>query len=307
MLTCITQNLITTLAGQPGSGKSSAVTELSSVLGLQDRNKYVRIQVQRGWTSDRDLLGFYNKLSHYYDPDRFGLYKLINGLQDIPSHSQFSLALLDEANLSPIEHYWSGFMGACDDPDSFSTQGSEVDLPTGLRFISTVSYDRTTEPLSSRFIDRSPVIYIDNKPAHYMSAPQISGDSPNEEVCNYSFDELLNLFGRNNNAEFTSDESRIIETILENHQFISIKHRKINSVRQFTSTLRDVLSSELSENLNAFDYAILVHILPMLSGQGRHYTKLINDFLQQQGLKYSAGRVKGIIDRSQYDTYSYFS
>lgn len=310
MLTCITQNLMVTLAGQPGSGKSSAVTELSSVLGLQDRNRYVRIQVQRGWTSDRDLLGFYNKLSHYYDPDRFGLYKLINGLQEIPSHSQFSLALLDEANLSPIEHYWSGFMGACDDPASFSTQGAEMKLPDGLRFISTVNYDRTTEPLSSRFIDRSPVIYLENKRINVITAPKASNETLSEDTCNYSFDELLKLFGRNPDAQFTSDENRIIEQILEDHQFISIKHRKINSVRQFTSVLRGVLSSGSSEKLNAFDYAILAHVLPMISGQGRHYAKYINDFhefLQQQGLQYSAERTKHIIDRNQYDTYSYFS
>jgi len=310
LLTCIVQNLIITLAGEPGSGKSSSVTELSSVLGLQDRSRYVRIQVQRGWTSDRDLLGFYNKLSHYYDPDRFGLYKLINGLQDIPTQSQFSIALLDEANLSPIEHYWSGFMGACDDPDSFSTQGVKMNLPKGLRFISTVNYDRTTEPLSSRFIDRSPVIYIENKRVNLIVNQQIIIDKAGSEDCNYSFDDLSNLFGRNDVAEFTSDENRIIEQILEEHQFIAIKYRKINSVRQFTSVLRDVLSSESTEKLKAFDYAILVHILPMINGQGRHYSKSIKDFydfLQHQGLMYSAERIKHIIDRNQYDTYSYFS
>ena len=310
LLTCITQNLMVTLAGQPGSGKSSAVTELSSVLGLNDRNRYVRVQVQRGWTSDRDLLGFYNKLSHYYDPDRFGLYKLINGLQEIPTHSQLSIALLDEANLSPIEHYWSGFMGACDDPASFSTQGSKMNLPRGLRFISTVNYDRTTEPLSSRFIDRSPVIYIENKRVSVILAPKASIETSTEDTCNYSFDEIEKLFGRNDSAEFTSDESRIIEQILENHQFVSVKHRKINSLRQFTSVLRDLLSTGSTEKLNAIDYAILVNIIPLINGQGREYGKQLTDFwefLQHQGLQHSAERTKHIIERSLYDAYSYFS
>lgn len=54
LLTSIVQNLIITLAGKPGVGKSSAVTELSEVMGLDERNRFVRIQVQRGWTSDRD-------------------------------------------------------------------------------------------------------------------------------------------------------------------------------------------------------------------------------------------------------------
>jgi len=142
LLTCAIQSLIVTLAGKPGSGKSSTVSELAHVLGIKEGNKYAHVQVQRGWSSDRDLLGFYNKLSLCYEPDRFGLYKLLNGLQEIPSEHQFSIALLDEANLSPIEHYWTDFMGACDNTDSFSLSGvksgQSLKLPKALRFIATV-------------------------------------------------------------------------------------------------------------------------------------------------------------------------
>ncbi len=310
LLTSIVQNLIVTLAGKPGVGKSSTVTELSAVLGLQNKNRYVRIQVQRGWTSDRDLLGFYNKLSHYYDPDRFGLYKLINGLQEVPMEHQFSFALLDEANLSPIEHYWSGFMGACDDLNSFSTQGETLKLPSGLRFISTVNYDRTTEPLSARFIDRSPVIYLENKRGSFIADQQVSISKDELQTCNYSFENINHLFGKSDEASFTSDEARIVEQIIEDFDFLSIKHRKINSMRFFTHTLRGVVSSESTDILKALDYAILIHILPMVNGQGRYYSKslkIFNEYLQHQGLMKSAERLKHIIENNQFDTYSYFS
>ena len=134
--------------------------EISKTLGLSKANKYVNIQVQRGWSSDRDIMGFYNKLTHVYEADRFGLYKLINSLQDTKLEDQFSIVLLDEANLSPLEHYWSGFMGACDEPNTFSTQGTPLKLPAGIRFLATVNYDRTTEQLSERYY--SPCLWSSN-------------------------------------------------------------------------------------------------------------------------------------------------
>lgn len=312
LLTCIIQNLVVTLAGKPGSGKSSTVRELAQALGLIKENRYTHIQVQRGWVSDRDILGFYNKLSHSYDPDRFGLYKLINGLQETPLANQFSIALLDEANLSPIEHYWSGFMGACDNLDSFSlsgtTQGESLALPEGLRFVATVNYDRTTEPLSARFLDRSPVIYLENSAHSLLNQEYV--ESEVDDVANFSFSDLEMIFRKNAPAKFKADERRIIEEILEEHRFLDIRHRKIKAICNFTETLRYVLSEDQSEMLKAFDYAILVHVLPLINGQGREYSKAIkkfNDYLSSKDLLKSSERVASIISDSQFDAYSYFS
>ena len=312
LLTCIIQNLIVTLAGKPGSGKSSTVGEIAHVLGMQKENKYAHIQVQRGWSSDRDLLGFYNKLSHSYDPDCFGLYRLINGLQEIPSEEQFSIALLDEANLSSIEHYWSGFMGACDNYDSFSIpgtkQGEVLTLPKGLRFVATVNYDRTTEPLSARFLDRSPVIYIENSISGLLSQEYLENNE--DTISNFSFDELEELFNKHKTLDFKTDERRIIEEILEKHRFIDIGHRKLKAICAFTETLRYVLSEDQSEMLKAFDYAILVYVLPLINGQGREYSKAIkefNDYLLSQGLLQSSKRLNSIIYNSQFEAYSFFS
>jgi len=312
LLTCIIQNLIVTLAGKPGSGKSSTVGEIAHVLGIQKENKYAHIQVQRGWSSDRDLLGFYNKLNHSYDPDCFGLYRLINGLQDTPSEQQFSIALLDEANLSSIEHYWSGFMGACDNCDSFSIpgtkQGEILALPKGLRFVATVNYDRTTEPLSARFLDRSPVIYIENSISGLLSQEYLENNE--NTISNFSFDELEELFNKHKTLDFKTDERRIIEEILGKHRFIDIGHRKLKAICAFTETLRYVLSEDQSEMLKAFDYAILVYVLPLINGQGREYSKAIkefSDYLSSQGLLQSSKRLNSIISNRQFEAYSFFS
>ncbi|GFO72835.1 hypothetical protein BJAS_P3359 [Bathymodiolus japonicus methanotrophic gill symbiont] len=312
LLTCIIQNLIVTLAGKPGSGKSSTVGEIAHVLGIQKENKYAHIQVQRGWSSDRDLLGFYNKLNNSYEPDCFGLYRLINGLQEIPSEQQFSIALLDEANLSSIEHYWSVFMGACDNSDSFSIPGTKrgevLSLPKGLRFVATVNYDRTTEPLSARFLDRSPVIYIENSISGLLS--QEYSENNEDTISQFSLNELEELFNKHKTLDFKTDERRIMEEIIEKHRFIDIGHRKLKAICAFTETLRYVLSEDHSEMLKAFDYAILVYVLPLINGQGREYSKAIkefNDYLSSQGLLRSSKRLRSIISNSQFEAYSFFS
>ena len=315
LLTCTIQSLIVTLAGKPGSGKSSTVSEFAHVLGIKEGRKYAHVQVQRGWSSDRDLLGFYNKLSRCYEPDRFGLYKLLNGLQETPSEHQLSIVLLDEANLSPIEHYWTDFMGACDDINTFSVSGTQsgqsLKLPKALRFLATVNYDRTTEPLSARFLDRSPVIYLESTSNSLLDNEYIDNQVIDQESSYYSFDELESIFGRKASlVNFKPDEGRIMSEILQEHRFLDIQFRKRNAISNFTETLRYVLSEDKSEMLKAFDYALLIYILPLINGQGREYAKAINyfyEYISSQGLTRSSDRLKNIISNSQFDAYSYFS
>lgn len=314
LLVATLQNLVVTLAGKPGSGKSSAVNDLANVLGCKERNKYVRIQVQRGWNSDKDLLGFYNKLSHCYEPDRHGLYKMLVGLQEMPVDETFSIALLDEANLSPIEHYWSGFMGVCDEPDSFSLRGigksEELSLPAGVRFLATVNYDRTTEPLSERFLDRSPVIYLKSESKQILSDLDYIKDNEIEEVL-YSYEDLISLFGTGEEVEFHQDEKRIMEKILDDFNFLDVNYRKIKSIKKFTVSLRDVLgNNDTNDLLKAFDFAILINVVPLINGQGREYIEAVtkfNDFISSQGLIESSNRTSEILKSKQFDACSFFS
>ena len=312
ILTCIIQNLIVTLAGKPGSGKTSTIHSIAEILGIKESSKFVHVQVQRGWASDKELLGFYNKLTVGYEPDAYGLYRLINSLQDIEVNDQFSMVLLDEANLSPIEHYWSGFMAACDKLDAFAIENPQnktpLKLPEGIRFIATVNYDRTTEPLSERFIDRTPVIYLDGLDSDFFNNDFSSIE--NNDFISYSLNDLENIFGAKESSRLSSDEERIISEIKDEHRFINLNYRKIKSITHFTDRLRDILDADNSEALKAFDYAVMIFILPLLNGQGRAYAEAINgyyDFISSQGLTRSAVVIKRIIDNSQFDAFSFFS
>jgi hypothetical protein len=66
ILTTVAQCQFTLFSGLPGTGKTSLAKMLGQALGLG--NRFLNIPVARGWTSSRDVLGFYNALSQSYLP-----------------------------------------------------------------------------------------------------------------------------------------------------------------------------------------------------------------------------------------------
>ena len=104
------QSFITFLAGLPGVGKTSLARLITEAQSLDPRLQ--EVSVARGWTSQKDLIGFYNPLSNRFQSSNTGLYAFIQALSLETKKDEQAMAyvLLDEANLSPIEHYWSAFM-----------------------------------------------------------------------------------------------------------------------------------------------------------------------------------------------------
>lgn len=130
-------------------------------------NRYVAVSVERGWTSKRDFIGYYNPLSKQFEAANK---QLCDGLRILNQEGRASkypfVVLLDEANLSPMEYYWADFMNACD-LDSVTKylelgKDFELKIPQTLRFVATINNDHTTELLSPRLLDRAFIITLPN-------------------------------------------------------------------------------------------------------------------------------------------------
>src|SRR5690606_29775441 len=97
----------------------------------------------------KDLIGFYNPLSRKFHSSSTNLYDLLRQLdwerdQEYYLSAPLAYVLLDEANLSPLEHYWSTFYNLT---DNYVSEGRGLKLELGnsqtleyynnLRFIGT--------------------------------------------------------------------------------------------------------------------------------------------------------------------------
>ena len=166
----IAQNFITIFSGKPGTGKTSMCNIISESLGLmyygEKLNRFVSVSVERGWSSKRDFIGYYNPLTRKYDKNNSRVYDALRVLDVERSDSAYPFVImLDEANLSPIEYYWADFMRLTDrssENDAYLNIGTEqeVFVPETLRFIATINTDQTTESLSPRLIDRACIINL---------------------------------------------------------------------------------------------------------------------------------------------------
>ncbi len=326
LIICLSQSFLTILSGPPGTGKTSTAIRLAKYLGLVDgTNKtsrnFLNIAVGRGWTSSRDILGFYNSLKDVYQPSKAGLYQFLrkHPNKDIQDDKFLKLVLMDEANLSSIEHYWSDFLIMCDkdianqliDLGSPDEKNRYLTIPESLRFIATINNDDTTEKLSPRLIDRAPVISLsyehDDLGEYYDDQIELKME---EGAINYH--DIQRCFDVPFHEAKLEDEdissfNKILESLKDsrfNSKAIEISHRKRNAIFKYCH-----VANQLEFTNKPMDFAISQHILPLINGNGSAFRERLEN-LQAIFEKYNYVRSRKILDEimksSEYDFYSFF-
>lgn len=196
----IAQNFITIFSGEPGTGKTSMCNIVAETLGLlqygEELNRFVSVSVERGWSSKRDLIGYYNPLTRKYDKSNGKIYDALRVLDVERDKSEYPfIIMLDEANLSPIEYYWADFMRLTDrssSNDDYINIGAERELyvPETLKFVATINTDQTTETLSPRLIDRACIIKLPKVEPRY----NVDTSSSSTEIITWN--SFVNAFSK---------------------------------------------------------------------------------------------------------------
>lgn len=331
---CMTQGFLTVFSGEPGCGKTSICNIFGEVLGLNriaetiggvenscdEGNRYVPVSVEKGWTSKRDFVGYYNPLSKTFDKSNRMVYDALhlldtekqNGISKFPF-----IILLDEANLSPMEFYWSDFMNICDDlgPQSKVNLGEDhvFGIPETLHFVATINSDHTTETLSPRLIDRAWIISLPQQYNTRLSVDEI----PASCVEIVTWNSLCNAFiPRKEECELSAKIQRIYDLLLaklREKQF-SVSPRVDKAIKRYWAAAAKHFEDDetkTSAEVVALDYAIAQRILPKIAGNGETFEKWLDEFralCSNHELNMSAKILKDIIDcgNQQMKYYQFF-
>ncbi|MER1796265.1 AAA family ATPase [Proteus mirabilis] len=284
ILTTISQCQFTLFSGLPGTGKTSLAKMLGNCLGLG--NRFLNIPVARGWTSSRDILGFYNALSQSFSSASTGLYELIQQLSseiDEKKEGAPSIILLDEFNLSQPEHYFSPFLEMAD-PESkrILTTGNPdkayFNIPNYLRFLGTINQDESVQSLTPRLLDRAAIINFDDFEPNYEISVVGSENTLDIAPEAISGKKFIDIF-KANSLEIPADIEKVLQSIVmtlrddrpEYGSPIIISYRKIKSIRSYYNVAGPLMSME-SKYLG-LDYAICQHVIPLLNGYGQGFGK----------------------------------
>lgn len=290
MYICLSQNFLTIFSGEPGTGKTSICSILAYSLGLNSfgfdsnisRNRFIPVSVERGWSSKRDLIGYFNPLTKRYDRSNAKIYDGLMILNEERENSRFPFViLLDEANLSPIEYYWADFMRIADksDKNMFINIGLDDDIyiPETLHFLATINNDQTTEQLSPRLVDRAWIVKLPKS-----DVKETEKDITDYFSNIYLWSDIKKAFVDSGNGDMQLQAlAEKIYKLFDDH-YLTVSPRIKQSIKKYVCIAQEIMEDELgvSKKEKALDFAILQKLLPKINGMYENYRRLFESLSQ---------------------------
>lgn len=277
------------LSGISGTGKSLLPRKFAE----RTKSSFQSIAVQPQWSDNSDLFGYVPTLA----PNAFVEGRLIESLLDAKNNpSKLVIAVLDEMNLAPVEHYFSDFLSITetrgrrsgvietdplpielpkarsDGPDEFARLRG-IGLPHNLRVIGTANMDESTHSFSPKVLDRAFTIEFDD--------PDLTVFASETAVAASTFEPLASMIVSVDNAISIREASAMSQPIFEEvaQLLADIQEMLAPAGIKFGYRTRDAILlymhfwqklgiSGILTASAALDFCILQKVLPKIAGSG---------------------------------------
>lgn len=273
ILISIFQNTLTIFAGAPGTGKTTLARILINILAPTEKIR--EVSVNRGWSSQKDFIGFVNPLTKRFHSSSTDIYSLTKQMneesqsEEIYLNTPMSFVILDEANLSPLEHYWSSFYNLTDSTGMLEVKlghNEVIKFPNNLRFIGTINYDHTTEELSPRVLDRINIIQLPK------NEDITFGNSTNSKIKNIhlSFKRCIDFFELKHGSSIElkiEDKTELAYREIRN-EFKNLKIFISPRIEIAIKRYITLASKYMSDVNKPLDYCVAQRLLPLINLQG---------------------------------------
>jgi hypothetical protein len=286
------------LSGISGTGKSL----LPRKFAKRTNSKFHPIPVQPQWSDNSDLFGFVPTLS----PTKFVEGKLIKGLRDAYDNPDtLVIALLDEMNLAPVEHYFSDFLSVAESRERKGTMiGSDplpielpavpgaglpdpeidlrgIELPSNLRVVGTANMDETTHSFSPKVLDRAFTIEFDDPDLTSFASGAAAGTATFEVLSTIVINPanaISVLEARAVNQELFEHIAQRLSEIQDILSPAGIKfgYRTRDAILLYLHFWRQLGLSDVMAGYAALDFCILQKVLPKVSGSGELLADALN-------------------------------
>ncbi|PCR94042.1 hypothetical protein CP336_23305 [Pseudomonas fluorescens] len=294
------------LSGISGTGKSLLPRQFAKHAG----SEFKLVPVQPQWSDNSDLFGYVPTLS----PTEFIEGALIPSLVKAKENpSTLTIALLDEMNLAPVEHYFSDFLSIAEtrrregasivtdllpielpkvptEPPNKFSHLANLGLPHNLRVIGTANMDETTHSFSPKVLDRAFTIEFDDPDLTSFANYTATGEEDFSKLADLIVDARnpLSIQEAYQNSQALFDEVagllQEIQNILS-PAGIKFGYRTRDAVLLYLHFWKQLGLEDIVSADAALDFCLLQKVLPKISGSGEQLADALSaltDWLKNQ-------------------------
>ena len=255
---------------------------------LKTIDRHCFIPVRSDWTDNSELFGFYNLIEQKYHVPYF-LNFVLTALNN-PEYPFY--VILDEMNLSKVEHYFSDLLSCLEsriskngeiyqekvilhnglkqlntDSEDFEIIPSAIEIPLNLYVTGTVNIDESTYMFSHKVLDRANVIEF-NEVDLQAYGTGLYKDEETYKLASFPDFTQFTLATKEvyeDLSDFIKEYLVDLNSILEKFN-LHFGYRTVNEIALYIHNAMEHINNSEETQLQALDYQFIQKIFPKING-----------------------------------------